>query len=95
MGRQLGFGIFITRCRYLNWMHGIEELTEDTIDSSVANLHLTGVRGAEQPSSPVAFSLPRVTRVSLTMRYVPKVLPCPPAHRILLIPLLTVTTIRF
>lgn len=62
-------------------MHGIEELTEDTIDSSVANLHLTNVCGAEQPSSPAAFSLPRATRVSLTMRYVPKVRPTMIAYK--------------
>jgi hypothetical protein len=78
-------------------MHGIEELTEDTIDSSVVNLHLTNVCGAEQPSSPAAFSLPRATRVSLTMRYVPKVRPTMIAYKapgIFPLPLPTVRIIR-
>jgi alkylated DNA repair protein alkB family protein 6 len=65
-----------TSCdRYVNWMHGIEELTEDAVDSSVANIHLTSFSGADQASPPTcAIVLARSTRVSLTIRYVPKVL---------------------
>jgi hypothetical protein len=56
-------------------MHGIEELTEDAVDSSVANIHLTSFSGADQASPPAcAVVLARSTRVSLTIRYVPKVL---------------------
>jgi hypothetical protein len=54
-------------------MHGIDELTEDTIDSSVVNRHLTAVPGADPAAPPEAFSLARATRVSLTIRYVPRV----------------------
>jgi hypothetical protein len=54
-------------------MHGIDELTEDTIDSSVANIHLTSFADVEQPAPPVAGTVrKRTTRVSLTIRYVPK-----------------------
>ena len=55
-------------------MHGIDEVAQDTVDSSVANLHLTSLPAADQASPPAAaFSLARGTRVSLTIRYVPKV----------------------
>ena len=60
--------------RYLSCMHGIEELTQDIIDSSVANIRLTSAAAAhlqQTPSPPL--TLTRTTRVSLTIRYVPKV----------------------
>ena len=62
-------------CRsYSSWMHGIDEVSEDTIDSSLSNLHLTSFApAAEQPVS--GFSLSRGTRVSLTIRHVPKAPP--------------------
>ena len=61
--------------RYLSCMHGIEELTQDIIDSSVANIRLTSAVAhlQQQPSPPL--TLTRTTRVSLTIRYVPKVAP--------------------
>jgi hypothetical protein len=66
-------------CRsYSSWMHGIDEVSEDTIDSSLSNLHLTSfASAAEQPV--LGFSLSRGTRVSLTIRHVPKAPPPAPA----------------
>ena len=61
-------------------MHGIDEVTEDSVDSSLSNLHLTRFAPtAEQSVS--TYSLSRATRVSLTIRYVPKVCHShPPLH---------------
>ena len=79
---QRSYHIELTlRRSYSSWMHGIDEVTEDTIDSSLSNLHLTSFApAAEQPV--LGFSLCRGTRVSLTIRHVPKARP-------LLLPLLT------
>jgi hypothetical protein len=69
-------------------MHGIEELFQDIVDSTVANINLTSFSDAIRASPPeVPFILARGTRVSLTIRNVPKVfmsLPLP----VFLIPLL-------
>jgi hypothetical protein len=55
-------------------MHGIEELTQDVVDASVANIHLTSFSDSIDTSPPSAsFVLTRGTRVSLTIRFVPKV----------------------
>ncbi|XP_075042943.1 putative RNA/DNA demethylase ALKBH6 [Mixophyes fleayi] len=51
---------------YVNYLHGIHPLTQDTISHGVANL--------EQCTAHAEDSLPRRTRVSLTIRFVPKVL---------------------
>ena len=51
---------------YDTFLHGIEEVTTDTVTDRVANLDRT----AAQPGD----ALPRDTRVSLTIRHVPKVL---------------------
>ncbi|KAG9478232.1 hypothetical protein GDO78_013303 [Eleutherodactylus coqui] len=51
---------------YKNYLHGIRPLCQDTLDHKVANL--------EQCTARVEETLPRRTRVSLTIRLVPKVL---------------------
>lgn len=53
---------------YLSYLHGIRELAEDTISETVCNLGCLG--------APVAIGdvLQRSTRVSLTIRHVPKTL---------------------
>lgn len=56
---------------YKIYLHGIKETQEDIFDSSlIANYeHLTSFK-----TSPESTTLKRDTRVSLTIRYVPKVL---------------------
>ncbi|XP_044162300.1 alpha-ketoglutarate-dependent dioxygenase alkB homolog 6 [Bufo gargarizans] len=51
---------------YKNYLHGIRPLTEDTLNHKVSNLDQCTVRAEE--------TLTRRTRVSLTIRFVPKVL---------------------
>ncbi|XP_063168189.1 alpha-ketoglutarate-dependent dioxygenase alkB homolog 6 [Candoia aspera] len=51
---------------YVHYLHGIRPVTEDTVTQKVAN---AGVRGCE-----FGDTLTRETRVSLTIRHVPKVL---------------------
>ncbi|RWS28086.1 hypothetical protein B4U80_00034, partial [Leptotrombidium deliense] len=50
---------------YKNYMHGIQEISKDLIDDSIANLGQTGISLND--------TLERKTRISLTIRYVPKV----------------------
>jgi len=58
--------LLLTDDLYKNYLHGIDTVTNDTIDSSVQNIHLCKAKLGE--------TLTRSTRVSLTIRYVPKVL---------------------
>ncbi|MBN3310003.1 ALKB6 dioxygenase, partial [Amia calva] len=51
---------------YLRFLHGIRPVTQDTVTDKVANLHTTGAKARD--------SLSRATRVSLTIRHVPKVI---------------------
>lgn len=53
---------------YLSYLHGIRELAEDTVSDTVCNLGCLG--------NPVVIGdvLQRSTRVSLTIRHVPKTL---------------------
>lgn len=52
---------------YKVYLHGIKEVTQDTLTDKVANLDLV-------PEVKEGDVLERSTRVSLTIRYVPKVL---------------------
>jgi len=57
--------ILVTEDMYKVYLHGIAERTEDCVTESVVNLDkCSGVRLGDQ--------LTRDTRVSLTIRYVPK-----------------------
>lgn len=51
---------------YKTYLHGIQELTCDTLTQSIANIHLTQYK--------VGDKLTRGTRVSLTIRNVPNVI---------------------
>ena len=51
---------------YNTYLHGIDEVTEDLLSDKVANLDMT--------DSKIGDVLKRDTRVSLTIRVVPKVL---------------------
>ncbi|XP_075690573.1 putative RNA/DNA demethylase ALKBH6 [Rhinoderma darwinii] len=51
---------------YKNYLHGIRPLTQDTLDHKVANLNPCTAQAEE--------TLNRRTRISLTIRFVPKVL---------------------
>ncbi|XP_028679986.2 alpha-ketoglutarate-dependent dioxygenase alkB homolog 6 isoform X2 [Erpetoichthys calabaricus] len=50
---------------YTRYLHGIQEMTDDTMTECVANLNCTKAR--------LGHILPRSTRISLTIRHVPKV----------------------
>ena len=60
--------LVLSRDMYTHYLHGIAERDEDTLDPHVANLDHCG------GSYYVGQTLPRTTRVSLTIRNVPKVL---------------------
>ena len=49
---------------YHNYLHGIDEVSEDDVDDSVRNLSRAGVK--------VGQKIQRKTRVSLTIRNVPR-----------------------
>ncbi len=51
---------------YKLYLHGIQEVCEDVLSEHVMNLSSTGAQ--------VGDTLPRSTRVSLTIRHVPKVI---------------------
>lgn len=59
--------ILVKESMYKNYLHGIAERKEDTITDLVANLDLC-------PNVKLGDVLQRTTRVSLTIRHVPKVL---------------------
>lgn len=48
-------------------MHGIEEITDDIVDNTISNLELCGTH------IKINSALSRHTRISLTIRNVPKV----------------------
>ena len=48
---------------YTKYLHGIEEITEDEITEDICNLTSCDIVGTK---------LPRTTRISLTIRHVPK-----------------------
>ena len=48
---------------YTKYLHGIEEITEDEISEKICNLTNCDTVGTK---------LPRTTRISLTIRHVPK-----------------------
>ena len=48
---------------YTKYLHGIEEVTEDEISEKICNLTNCDIVGTK---------LPRTTRISLTIRHVPK-----------------------
>lgn len=52
---------------YNDYMHGIEEINEDVIDSSISNLKSCGLNLQNEST------WPRNKRISLTIRNVPKV----------------------
>lgn len=56
----------VTGDMYSIYLHGIAQRTSDCIDKTVVNADLT--------SSVIGSTLDRTTRVSLTIRHVPKVL---------------------
>lgn len=59
--------VVVTHDMYLTYLHGIAERNEDIITKHICNLPNT------QSQHQVGTSLQRQTRVSLTIRHVPKV----------------------
>lgn len=59
--------VVVTRDMYLTYLHGIAERSEDVISKHICNLPNT------QSQHEMGTSLQRKTRISLTIRHVPKV----------------------